>query len=33
MSYNVRLVISQGIPRERHAIFFETEGDGSGYVH
>jgi hypothetical protein len=32
MSYNVYLVSSQGLPRSNHAIFFETEADGSGFT-
>ena len=33
MSYKVYLVSYQGLPREHHAIFFETEADGSGFIY
>ena len=32
MSYKVYLVSYQGLPREHHAIFFETEEDESGFI-
>jgi hypothetical protein len=33
MSYNVYLVAYQGLPRNHHAIFFETENDKSGFIY
>ena len=33
MSYKVYLVSYEGIPREHHAIFFETEEDESGSIY
>jgi hypothetical protein len=32
MSYNVYKVSSLGMPRDHHAIFFETNADGSGFT-
>ena len=32
MSYKVYLVSYQGLPREHHTIFFETEDDESGFI-
>lgn len=33
MSYYVYLVSYQGLPRDHHAIFIETEADGSGVIY
>jgi hypothetical protein len=32
MSYNVYRTAYLGVPRDHHAIFVETAGDGTGYI-
>jgi hypothetical protein len=33
MSYQVYRIDSLGLPRDHHAIFFETKDDGSGFIY